>query len=244
MSAPKDPSETDQQPQPEAQVPPGEVASETVDQRIGPALELLKKILGSIDEKRKKEQEAAETVQITEELQAQPEPVLEQNELFYVSMDGDHIGNEVMRAELTGDEQKISEVSSRIETGTAAFIQWGLNNAGKKIQSGGDEGMVKVPSLALDGIEAFRETYKGLVDTTVTIGVGRTIPESIKARHLGKLRGKNQVVYFDKNTEQELNLRLASKGEENEADKINEAIAPNQDEQIAKEYSDWQAGAK
>lgn len=131
-------------------------------------------------------------------------PKTEMLPMIYVSMDGDNIGNRVAQAEAENDEQKLIEMSHKIEAGQSVFRTWVQSVGGVIIESGGDEGLAKVPSNVGDKIENFRSQYMSVSGATVTVGVGKTISESTHARELGKLRGKNRVEFHSPETEAQL----------------------------------------
>lgn len=199
------------------------VSSEEISARIEPAIKILKEIIARAEKKKEERAQIEAQVQALKLEQQHAQAIIPMDGQWYVTMDGDGIGNQVARAQYTDDERKVKEVSARIDAGKDLFIQWCIQYGGTVIEAGGDEGQVRVPSPALEHIEEFRDNYKKQVGATVTVGIGRTISESIQARELGKLRGKNQVVYFDENSEQELQLRLANKGDDSAAKKLAES---------------------
>jgi hypothetical protein len=223
--AKEDDGKEDTEAQPNAPTPNAseQISGEDVSKRIEPALTILREILKRAEQKRQERAELQAHQQAMELERQNAEVVLENDGLYYVTMDGDNIGNQVARAQYTDDEAKVKEISQRIDLGMRLFIQWAGTYSGTVIEAGGDEGQVKVPQAALDYIEEFRQNYFKQVGATVTVGVGKTISQSIQARELGKLRGKNQVVYWDENTEKELNLRLQQKGNETPEKKLIES---------------------
>jgi 8-oxo-dGTP pyrophosphatase MutT (NUDIX family) len=138
----------------------------------------------------------------------------------YVSMDGDNIGNRVAQAEAENDEQRLMEMSHKIEAGQSVFRTWIQTVGGAVIESGGDEGVAKVPEAALDKVEAFRNQYMSVSGATVTVGIGSTISECTRARELGKLKGKNRVEFFTAESDAQLKDMLKPV---NEAQKIIES---------------------
>ncbi len=217
------------------------IASEEVNSRVIPALKILEDILKRVETKKKDRAEMqAHSEALNLELQG-ARAIVPMDGQFYVTMDGDGIGNQVAQAQYTNDEKKVKEVSQKIESGKDLFIQWGTGYAGVVIEAGGDEGQVRVPAAALEHIEEFRTNYLKQVGATVTVGVGRSISESIQARELGKLRGKNQVVYFDDGTKKELELRLEKKGTETPEKKLNESgvlKSPNETTKLGQNIAD------
>jgi hypothetical protein len=199
------------------------ISSEELSQRVEPAVKILKELLRRAEIKRNEiaQIEAHKQAMVLEQQNAQV--LIDNDGQYYVTMDGDGIGNQVARAQFQDDEQKVKEISRRIDSGKDLFIQWATMFGGIIIEAGGDEGNARIPSAALEHIEEFRKNYEKQVGATVTVGVGKSISQSIQARELGKLRGKNQVVYWDDGTEKELSLRLQQKGEETAESKIRES---------------------
>lgn len=269
------PQEEEQPEEGEEQAPPNqgevpeqivpEMPTESLDARIKPAIDILKRLLQAAEKKHKVEAENKTQVQQSE-LEAQhAEVVQEQPYTMYVSVDGDNIGNAVFQAEQTDDEDKIREISKRINQGQEMIRQWTLQHSGEVIESGGDEGLLKVSSTAMDDIEEMRKDYKKIVKATLTVGIGKKISEATAARQLGKLRGKNVVVVFDEGTQQELQLRMENKDIDCEEKlkaitqsgggvpgsmpqpKVDQAqeqepqpkFAGGEDEAAGKEYGDW-----
>lgn len=201
--------------------------AEDLDERLKPAISILKELLSRVEDRKSRDQAAEEAKKPEAEMLQNPNVQIVGDDMtpHYVSLDGDNIGNAVARAEEKDDEKTLAEMSARINAGQDILKQWAIRMGGKVIEQGGDEGLVKVPGSALAHIEELREQYKEVVGATCTVGVGKKISESTKARMLGKLKGKNQTVVFDESTQKELNLRLEdSGGSGNEAKKIRTAM--------------------
>jgi hypothetical protein len=190
---------------------------------IAPAIAILKELLERAEKKRLEE---AEREAQREALEHQLDsavvevPILDN---LYVSLDGDGVGNQVARAEEANDEAILADISNKINAGQTVLIRWAEEFGGKVIESGGDEGLVRVPSTAFEKIGELRQRYFDAVGATATVGVGGTIRESTQARMLGKLRGKDRTVIFDENVPKELRLRLQMAGDPTEEKKFQEA---------------------
>lgn len=184
------------------------VPTEDVDKRIAPAVQILKRLLEIAEHKQKEKAEDESQMEAALLEQQSAQAVQDIPYQAYVSIDGDNIGNKVFQAEEQDDEEAIKEISDKINAGQNLLRQWAEQNGGKVIEAGGDEGLVKVPSTALDHLEELRKQYFDLVGATLTVGVGKKISESTAARQLGKLRGKNTVVHFDEGTKKEIELRM------------------------------------
>jgi hypothetical protein len=223
--------------EPVAQLKPGEA-----DPLIQKAVETLRMLVERVQTKRKAESLEADAAAMAAAqstgLDAIAVPDFK-GEDVYVSIDGDGIGNAVMRAESKDDEQTLSDISRKIEHGQGLFRDWVLAHSGRIIEAGGDEALARVSSVALPELEAFRATYHEGVGATLTIGVGRKISESTKARSLGKLRGKNQICYFEEgSTDEELQARIEAAGPETPEKKLVDSLAEEGQNQGPKKDQD------
>jgi len=182
----------------------------SLDDQLAPALNILKEMMSRVQQRQAKEQAQKESKKPEAEMLQDPNTQVIQGEQghIYVSIDGDNIGNKVAQAEELDDEKTLAEISARINAGQQVLDQFARKMGGKVIEAGGDEGLIKIPAAAKDYIEELREEYRNVVGATCTVGVGKKISESTKARMLGKLTGKNKVVVFDESTAKELELRL------------------------------------
>jgi hypothetical protein len=185
-----------------------EVETENVNDRISPAIELIRQYLERAKAIQESREELENQQKELEEERINAEVVEDQNELLYVTLDGDNIGNVVFQAEQSDDEQMLKEVDQRISSGQVVMKMWAEENNGVVVQSGGDEGLLKVPRKAMERLEELRQRYYDSVKATVTVGVGRKISEAMAARQLGKLQGKDRTVEFSETTQQELENRI------------------------------------
>ncbi len=124
--------------------------------------------------------------------------------MIYLSCDGDDCGKSVVQAILAGDEQAIAQASEKIEAGQSAIESWVLSNGGQKISSGGDESTYKLPADCATLLESLRKDFQFASGLTLTVGVGATIVEAHKALLAGKARGKNQVSQYEPIVEHEI----------------------------------------
>ena len=209
-----------------------------MDDRLGPALEMIKDLMGRVSERKKQEHSMEQNKKPEKEMleTTDSEVVYDPNEKIYVSLDGDNIGNAVARAEEKDDEQTLAEISNRINAGQDVLRNWAMLNNGQVIEAGGDEGLVKVPAAAKKEIENLRSQYLQAVGNTCTVGVGKKISESTKARMLGKLTGKNKVVTFSDSTIKELDLKMKDR-DETETNKINTAMRPEEGEKTQEPFT-------
>ena len=201
-----------------------------MDSRIKPALDMIRTLMQKVNERKKREKinEDSDKPEYKIANTSESEVLFNPNDQIYVSVDGDNIGNAVARAEETDDEDKLTEISSRINAGQDIMKDWAIRMGGYVVEQGGDEAVMKVPATAMSDLENLRSLYVQTVGATCSIGVGKKISESTKSRMLAKLKGKDRVVVFDKSTSQELELRLKDK-DSTEASKIRNAMRPDED---------------
>jgi hypothetical protein len=197
-----------------------------MDSRIKPAMQMIKQLMDKVNDRKKREQVKARSEKPETKLEnsSESEVMMNLNDHIYVSVDGDNIGNAVARAEEQDDEQALSEISSRINAGQSIMTDWASRHGGYVVEQGGDEGVMKVPSTAMKDIENLRQLYRQTVGATCSVGVGRKISESTKARMLAKLKGKDRTVVYEASTPQELELRLQDDEDGGEAKKLRHAM--------------------
>lgn len=186
-----------------------EVPVEDLNQRLKPAIDMIKEFLKQAQDKQqaRAEAEAQEEAAVLESQNA--EVVQEQPYKVYLSVDGDGIGNQVFQAKKRNDEEAMKDVDRRIKLGMSWLKEWSRKYGGEDLNIGGDDGLLKMKSTSLEYIEELRSRYYNLVDATLTVGVGKTIAESSDALQLGKLQGKNRTVIFDEETTtKELEARM------------------------------------
>ena len=121
-----------------------------------------------------------------------------------LTFDGDSIGQLVGRARLNDNVDEVRRADQAICRGEEIFRSYALANGGNVVEMGGDEGCLEVPAIALNSLAQVRENYRTATDATVSVGVGKTLSESSKALAIAKLRGKDRVVFWDKEMQKEL----------------------------------------
>jgi len=124
--------------------------------------------------------------------------------LVYMAYDGDNAGRLCGRSILANNVQGLHEVSQRIQLGHEIVKRWVESHGGEFISGGGDEGVFSIPSQAIDATEELRADYKYATNLTATIGIGNTLSEAGKAMLVGKFRGKNTIVRYTPEIEQEI----------------------------------------
>ena len=179
-----------------------------MDQKSKSPLDIIKDILANVDAKRRGKVTQQDAANQQQAINSGGELVPDyKGRDVYISWDGDGIGNKVAQAEERNDEDALASMSQRIESGQQAIRDFITQNQGTTVQSGGDEGLARINSNLISQLENLRKLYKKATGATLTIGIGDKISECTKARMLGKLSGKDQICYFDENTEKEIELR-------------------------------------
>lgn len=196
---------------PQTPAPGPEVAAikiQEFEEKLKSPLEVLKAVWEKFRDHAQLRAKEAQTEEDLKGAQENPAPEEPFEGIYYVSYDGDNIGKKTQAAEEKDDEKILKDISESIRRGGQAAKDWATQFGGEVVEQGGDEGLLKVPALAMKHLEDFRRAYKQVVKANLTVGVGQTLAEATKARELGKLRGKNCVVHYDASTDQELQLRL------------------------------------
>jgi len=124
--------------------------------------------------------------------------------IVYISYDADSAGRKIGQAVLNDDPDEMSRISERIKVGNDLFSRWAKERDGKQYSSGGDQGVYAIDKKHVEGLEKLRKDYHYLTGLTVSIGIGVHLSESGQALLMAKLKGKNQIVSFDKETKKEI----------------------------------------
>lgn len=124
--------------------------------------------------------------------------------LLYISFDADSAGRKIGKAILNDDPKEVSKVSKSINLGNMLFEKWAKEHNGVQYSSGGDQGVYSIPEECVKELEQLRKDYHYITGLTVSIGVGKHLSESGQALLMAKLKGKNQIVFFDKETKKEI----------------------------------------
>ena len=124
--------------------------------------------------------------------------------IYYCSADGDNIGNIIGRSFLNNDLDQIKATAKKIELGGHIMRVFVLKHRGDVINIGGDEGVWAIPESAIPDLERLRQDYNQATGFTLSVGVGKLPSESATSLLAAKIRGKNQVVFFDQSIKKEI----------------------------------------
>jgi hypothetical protein len=123
---------------------------------------------------------------------------------FYVALDGDGIGKLVGRAIIANDVDELHKVSGRIDAAQDFILHWCESVDGIKISGGGDEATMAISPEAKDSLKKLRASIEESFGYTISVGVGRSLSEAGTALLVAKLRGKDRIVYFNKQIKEDI----------------------------------------
>jgi len=117
----------------------------------------------------------------------------------YIGADGDDMGSRVAAYILASDidgARKLSKTIHRGEEAIKAFAKrtWG----GIPIIAGGDDLLMGVPASRFrqDQVDEMRELYAKTTGSTLSVGIGETMPNASKALIIAKNTGKDKAVVW------------------------------------------------
>lgn len=123
---------------------------------------------------------------------------------LFITFDGDRIGNRVGRARLDDNVDEVRRLDQLITMGNKIFTDWAVNVGGSVVEAAGDEGLVQVPASKIGDLDKLREQYAKLVGATMSVGIGIKISESSKALLVAKLRGRDRIVFYTPELDEEI----------------------------------------
>jgi hypothetical protein len=124
--------------------------------------------------------------------------------MVYVAFDADDAGKKIGRAILSDSPDELKHASDRIILGNEIISRWAERHQGKDFSSGGDQGVWYVPVEATAELDSVRSDYQFATGLTVSMGIGRTLSESGKSLLVAKFRGKNMVISYAPEIEDEI----------------------------------------
>jgi hypothetical protein len=148
---------------------------------------------------------------------------LKPGEVFVV-VDGDRIGNSAATPLLRNEIDEAIRVSKIIHKGQNFIEHWTRQHHGQVLIDGGDNSVLKIGRTAR--LEKLREGYAKTTGFTLSIGVGLTTETADKALVVAKWRGRDRVVIYDNQVEQDF---IKASLEANDAVKLQSQIGENQE---------------
>lgn len=124
--------------------------------------------------------------------------------VIIISCDRDGIGRVTGEARLRDDVEGVRRIDQAIGKGQKVLESWALSTGGSVIEAHGDEVCLELPAAALADLPGVRKLYHDATGATLSVGVGKTLSQSAKALLAAKLRGRDQVVLYGDDVEQEV----------------------------------------
>jgi hypothetical protein len=116
---------------------------------------------------------------------------------IFIAVNGDNVGESIGNAIISDNHDELSRVSGSIKSAHQMLDQWVQSKGGKIIVSSGDEGIYSLPQQAVNELDAIKQKYASMANTSLTIGVGSSMSEASKALIYGKMNNKDQVVHYE-----------------------------------------------
>lgn len=134
--------------------------------------------------------------------------------MLFVSFDGDGIESLISHASVGDNADEIRSISMSLDRAGDTWRSWALANGGSVIGIAGDKGRLEIPADKLNELSTLRRKYEELTSHTCTVGVGMRVSEADKALAIGKLRGKDRIVFWDDAFDDELEEGLKGKDDD------------------------------
>jgi hypothetical protein len=123
-------------------------------------------------------------------------------QMTYVAIDADDVGQSIGNAVLSDNATELTSISGKINSGVQIFSKWAEYNGGNIISSGSDEAVFQVPLKSIEELEDLKNKYQKETGFSVSIGIGEKISDAAKALIYAKINGKNQIVDYSPEIEE------------------------------------------
>ncbi len=152
----------------------------------------------------KKDDDSMDKAVAKQEFEGQAE--FKPGKYIFVSGDGDGIGAGVERKVLENDLRGIIEHSEVIGKGQAHIKKSFEAMGGKMIVHGGDDNLAVIlgKDEHIAALEEIRLGYEEITKFTMTFGVGNIMRDAVQALVLGKLTGKNKMIFWHEGLREKL----------------------------------------
>ena len=161
--------------------------------------------------------------------------------MIFISADGDGIGRKVGRSVIANDIDSLHKISARIDAAQDFILHWTKQHDGVKISGGGDEFTAAIPAEHEDKIEGLRKDIEHAFGYTISVGVGKSLSEAGTALLVAKLRGKDRIVHFSKEIEQDIKdaKKRVKKGKASQEEyKLSEAYLEKSEKNMGKKHEE------
>tara|TARA_R100000951_G_scaffold112718_1_gene113473 strand:- start:4938 stop:7082 length:2145 start_codon:yes stop_codon:yes gene_type:complete len=149
-------------------------------------------------------------------------------QMTYVAIDADNVGESVGSAVLSDDAGQLSQLSEAINTGVQIFSKWAEFNGGTVISSGSDEAVFQVPVTSIADLETLKTEYTEKTGFTISIGIGEKVSDAAKALIYAKMNGKDQITDYSPEMEQAMQQAISGN--------YQEAVGQEQDQEAIPEH--------
>jgi hypothetical protein len=134
--------------------------------------------------------------------------------MVFLATNGDSVGDHIGNAIASDDHEGLKNITSSVKNGHSMIEQWVVSHGGEVVISSGDENILTIPQQALDELEQVKDKYSELSGVTLTIGIGSSMSEAAKALIYGKMNGKDQIVEYSP----EMDEQISGSGEVGEGE--------------------------
>ena len=103
---------------------------------------------------------------------------------------------------LQNDIKKLNEYSEQIKLGNGLIQKWLESKEGTFYSSNGDSGNFGIYSSNVPDLEDLRQKYAFATNSTLSMGIGKTLSQADRALTVAKYQGANKIVEYDKPIQQ------------------------------------------
>lgn len=139
---------------------------------------------------------------------------------FYVCLDGDNIGSQVGKAALADQDVELARMSHSINDASDQVATWIEMHHGQVISWGGDEIYASIPSELIPHLEDARKVFHDMTGFTISGGVAPKLSDAARALMIAKIRGKDRIVFWRPDMQDELDEAMAEHEKKGESGKL------------------------
>ena len=114
--------------------------------------------------------------------------------VYFIAIDGDNIGNQIMRFIIENKKNKLKSFSEEVKIYFNDLMKIYKDLGAEIIFCGGDSLLIQVNQ---DYNKYLNQTIKPLNDFTVSIGIGKNLSETYISLRYAKAAGKDQTVIYN-----------------------------------------------
>lgn len=122
----------------------------------------------------------------------------------FVAWSADDIDMDAKLRTQADDAEGLRRLQQQIDLSDEIWKSFCLSCDGAPVSAGNGLGVIQVPVSELKAIPALQQQYGKSLNSKVSIGIGMRLDEAQKAREVAKNRGKDEIVFYSPEIEQEL----------------------------------------